>query len=131
MQHQSSGWRPHRVVGNRSRPQPVPLQYIPWQGQQVNNYARSKPEQKQITQVLFHIFSLSTQEETGYIKYSTFFFLLFFCFYVFLLIAYCPRSLGSVPSFLLQTDFNQALDLKAPKQPTKNVFQYAKFEKSQ
>lgn len=119
------------MVGNRSRPQPVPLQYIPWQGQQVNNYARSKPEQKQITQVLFHIFPLNTQEETGYIKYSTFFFLLFFCFYVFLLIAYCPRSLGSVPSFLLQTDFNQALDLKAPKQPTKNVFQYAKFEKSQ
>jgi len=33
--------------------------------------------------------------------------------------------------FLLQADSNQTLDLKVPEQPTKNLFQYVKFEKSQ
>lgn len=84
-----------------------------------------------MTPVLFQVFPLSIQEETEYLKYSNSSFLPFFCFHVFLQIAYSPSSPGSVLSFLLKTDFNQTLDLKVPKQPTKNVFQYVKFEKSQ
>lgn len=101
---------------------------IPGQDQQFDASSSSKPKQQQITQVLLQAFPPSTQAETGYIKYSSSF-LPFFC---------CPVSLhavqvspASVPSFLLQTDFNQTPDLKAPKQPTKNVFQHAKFEKPQ
>lgn len=119
-------------TGEDPSPGSSPAQgWVPRQGQQINTYTISKPEKQWITRVLFQVFPLSIQEETEYIEYLNFSFLPFFCFRVFLRIAYCPSSPGSVLSFLLQTDFNQTLDLKVPKQPTKNVFQYVKFEKSQ